>query len=69
MALQAYLLKKNLKMSSVGTENYTIGSGMLRIPKIKIKIKKSLQKDLPSQSYDLRKFSPVWPKKTPPILA
>jgi len=56
MALQASLLKKHLKMSSVGPETCTIDSGMLRISKIE---RKSLQNDLPSESYDLQKFSPV----------
>jgi len=35
MALQASLLKKYLKISSVDSATYTIGSGMLRIPEIK----------------------------------
>jgi hypothetical protein len=66
MALQASLLKKYLKISSVGSATYTIGSGMLRI--LKIKKKNSLQKVLPSESYDQLKFCPSWPKETPPNL-
>jgi hypothetical protein len=64
MALQASLLKKYLKMSSVGSETYTIGSGMLRIPKIK-------KKKIRSKRFSLvkvmtsRSFVQVWPKKTP----
>ena len=38
MALQDYLLKKYLKMSSVAPATYTIGYGMLKILEIKKKI-------------------------------
>jgi len=62
MDLQASLLKKYLKMSSVGSVTCTIGSGMLRIPKIKTN---SLQKVLLSESYDLQRFCPICPKETP----